>query len=382
MPSSHPSSRRKTASVFFRVDCNPVTGSGHVERCLALAARFHHYNAQISFISAEPLPQHIHDDHPNYYFYSFANDDHLYGSLVEPTVVTTDDGPKLAHDHFRSFSQSFDAGFSRSIIEKGVCDILVVDHYGLDARWQEKLRDCVGTFVIIDDLADRCHSCDFLVDQSRLAHKEADYTPLLAPSTTRLIGPEYAMIRPEFNISPDERNIRTGIDNLLVFFGSVDADNFTAVTLNVLMETAWRNKNITIVIGAQNPHAACISALAATMNAKVIVQTKQMGALMMAADLAIGAAGSASWERAATGLPSLVVSVASNQDAVLDTLVSHGVAIPLSAKKDEYAAGLADAIIVLENSTDMIATMSQKSYELCDGKGIERIVTQTMKTCI
>ena len=354
MPSSHPSSRRKPASVFFRVDCSPVTGSGHIERCLALAARFHHYHAQISFISAEPLPQHIHDDHPNYYFYSFANDDHLYGSPVEPTVVTTDDGPWLAHDHFRSFSQSCDAGFSRSIIEKGVCDILVVDHYGLDARWQEKLRDCVGTLVIIDDLADRHHSCDFLVDQSRPAHKEADYTPLLAPSSIRLIGPDYAMLRPEFNISPDERNIRTGIDNLLVFFGSVDADNFTAVTLNVLAETAWRNKNITIVIGAQNPHAACVSALAASMNAKVIVQTKQMGALMMAADLAIGAAGSASWERAATGLPSLVVSVASNQDAVLDTLVSHGVAIPLSAKKDEYAAGLANAIVDLENSTDII----------------------------
>ena len=380
MLSSYPPSRREPISVFFRVDCSTVIGSGHIVRCLALAAYFYRYNAQIYFITAEPLPQHIHDDHPEYVFYSFADADVLGGSLAEESIAAADDGPELAHDHFRTFSQLYDANASRSIIERNGCDILIVDHYGLDSRWQEKLRHCVGKLVVIDDLADRYHSCDFLIDQSRPATREADYASLLAPSTVRLIGPNYTLLRPDFIISPDERNIRTRVDNLLVFFGSIDADNFTAATLNVLSETIWRDKDITIVIGAQNPHSASVSVLAAAMNAKVIVQTKQMSDLMMAADIAIGAAGSASWERAATGLPSLVVSIASNQDAVLDTLVSHGVAMALPKTKDEYAAALTDAINVLETSTDLIVTMSEKSYELCDGRGIERIVTQTMET--
>ena len=380
MISPYPPSLREPISVFFRVDCTIVTGSGHIVRCLALAAHFHRYNAKISFISAAPLPQHIHDNHPEYVFYSFPDADPLDDSLANESIAAADDGPELAHDHFRTFSQLYDANSSQSIIEKNRCDILIVDHYGLDSRWEEKLRHCAGKLVVIDDLADRYHSCDFLIDQSRRATRESDYTLLLAPSTVRLIGPKYALLRPDFIISPDERNIRTRIENLFVFFGSFDADNFTAVTLNVLSKTTWRDKNITIVIGAQNPHAENVAELAAAMTAKVIVQTKQMGALMMAADIAIGAAGSASWERAATGLPSLVASVASNQDAVLDTLVSHGSAIALPTKKDEYAAALPDAINVIETCKDLIETMSKKSYELRDGKGIERIVTQIMKT--
>src|SRR5690606_13678349 len=74
---------------------------------------------------------------------------------------------------------------------------LVVDHYAIDARWHRHLRPACIHLLAIDDLADRNHDSDLLLDQN-LGRGPVDYQGLVPSRCTLLTGPKYALLRPQF----------------------------------------------------------------------------------------------------------------------------------------------------------------------------------------
>ena len=205
-------------------------------------------------------------------------------------------------------------------------DWLVVDHYALDEYWESQLRSVTQNLMVIDDLANRRHDCDLLLDQNYFADVSSRYQGLISESTIRLLGPKYALLRPEFAFERSQlQRKRVKFERVFVFFGGTDPDNITGLALGALSDRALKQLEVDVVIGSNNPNQEeIIAQVARRPQTNLHVQTSKMAELMAHADLAIGAGGTTTWERICLGLPSLIFTLAENQVATSRELVTLG----------------------------------------------------------
>ncbi len=215
-------------------------------------------------------------------------------------------------------TQQQDAELCRPILEKLKPDWVIVDHYSLDEVWQTLLAECYAKLMVIDDLANREHRCDLLLDQT-YGRKAEDYASLVPKSTQLLLGSEYALLRPEFAEWRDyslQRRANPEFKKLLITMGGVDSENVTGCLLTALNNCSLpKDLEINIVMGMTAPHLENVKQQAKLVPYKtaVYVNVSNMAEMMANADLAIGAAGATTWERCCLGLPSIQIVLAKNQ---------------------------------------------------------------------
>jgi UDP-2,4-diacetamido-2,4,6-trideoxy-beta-L-altropyranose hydrolase len=282
----------------------------------------------------------------------------------------------LAHAAWLGTDWQTDAQQTSEALGNDIVDWLVVDHYALDHRWEQALRPHCQNLMVIDDLADRTHDCDVLLDQN-LGRSIQDYGGLLKPHTATYVGPQYALLRPEFAQLRSQslaRRVEPKLKHLLITMGGVDKDNVTCQVLKAL--TACHlptDLRITVVMG---PHAPCLAGVhqqAAQMPwpTQVLVGVNAMAQLMVDSDLCIGAAGGTSWERCCLGLPTLLLVLADNQLPGAQALEKAGAAL---------VVGNARLVLqVFEKHMQTDANVQLKSLALAaaavsDGLGVQRIV--------
>jgi spore coat polysaccharide biosynthesis predicted glycosyltransferase SpsG len=189
-----------------------------------------------------------------------------------------------------------------------------------------------------------------------------------------LLGPRYALLREEFRQLRKEVKLRTGqVKRLLVFFGGVDTDNYTGVAIKALTELAVKRIHVDVVIGAQHPNKKQIESACIEHQFDFHVQTNRMAELMAAADLAIGAGGSATWERCCLGLPALTVSLADNQTAIAQALDVLGAGRYVGSQETASVAVMREAILDLLQDSKQVKSFSQKAYSRVDGLGVARL---------
>ena len=307
--------------VVFRVDASLQIGSGHVMRCLTLADELKKAGAKITFITR---------DHSGNLNQLIENKGHSLEVLSPPSI--SDDlqadfvNPRIEYLKWLGVPELKDASETIAKLEKNKPSWLIVDHYGLGLEWELALRPHVEKLMVIDDLADRNHDCDFLLDQNFYLKGQHRYDDLVPPACTKLLGPEFALLRPEFAEARKKIKPRTGeIKRVFVFFGGSDRDNVTAKALEALSHPDLMHLEVDVVIGESNPHKWEIEALVKTRrNTLLHVQVVNMSELMTRADLALGAGGSTTWERLSLGLPSIVISIAANQIPTNQALMEAG----------------------------------------------------------
>lgn len=357
--------------IVFRTDASLQIGTGHVMRCLTLADALCERGAQCTFICRE---------HAGHLLALIEQRGHRALSLP----ARADDyeaPPGVTHAGWLGTDWATDAEQTRKLLESQSVDWLVVDHYALDHRWEHALRLCTKRLMVIDDLADRQHDCDMLLDQN-LGRSAQDYASLLKPDTTKLIGPQYALLRPEFaalRAHSLARRTKPQLKHLLITMGGVDKDNATGQVLEALKECALpQDLRITVVMGPHAPWLAQVQEKAAEMlwPTQVLVGVSNMAQLMADSDLAIGAAGSTSWERCCLGLPSLVLAVAENQQAGLKALQNAGAAIALTAC-NKIPDVIRDGLSV-ELTDSPILKMSQAAATVTDGSGCAQIINMAL----
>jgi len=260
---------------------------------------------------------------------------------------------------------------------------LVVDHYGLAACWQqwllEGLQMAHGTapkILVLDDLADRSHQASVLIDANRLDPIAANpYRDLLPGDCIPLLGPSYALLDLLYAELQPLVPSRVQIDRVLVFFGGTDAANYSAVALDALSHPQLRHLAVDVVLGTAAPHFVDLKRrVTQRPNTNLHVALPSLAGLIARADVALGAAGTASWERTCLGLPSLVVPVADNQVQGARALEAAGVArcLNLKAASDPVAI-LQEALLELLNAPDALQVMSKACLQLGDGRGVSRV---------
>lgn len=332
--------------VAIRADASAAIGSGHVMRCASLADALRERGHAVDFVT-RGLPAHLADD--------LHGRGHGLLALAPGTVTEAEDA-------------------AESRRRAGTPDWWVVDHYALGRTWELAVRHDGGRLLAIDDIL-RPHDSDLLLDQNLHGTPDERYATLVPPRCTRLLGPRYALLRAEFaqaraTVAPRDGRVK----RLLVFLGGMDADNVTERVLRAVQAARLADVGVDIVVGAGHPALERIQALAGELpNARCHVQTSRMVDLLAHADLAVGAGGTATWERCALGVPTLALCIADNQRDLLDAGSRAGIVyVPDSADQSDPDA-LATHLRALVGNTALRRWLSRNAFDCVDGNGARRV---------
>ncbi|MFC1513035.1 UDP-2,4-diacetamido-2,4,6-trideoxy-beta-L-altropyranose hydrolase [Thermodesulfobacteriota bacterium] len=360
--------------VVIRVDSSVDMGSGHVMRCLALASKFKQEGVRVSFLCRK-LPGNLGD--------FVVKQGFEVDYLPLPGIGFMPSVTDVAHASWLGVGWWQDAEETRLALgaDKDIIDWLVVDHYALDRRWEGCLRPFVRHIMVIDDLADRHHDCDLLLDQNLVEHMDSRYDMLLSDTCKRLLGPCYALLRPEFWARRDLALVRRDktekVERLLVTLGGMDPDNVTGMVLEGV-EKACVDVVVDVVMGENAPYLEDVRQQAERMTAavEVHVASKNMAELMGKADFAVGAGGVTSWERCVLGLPSIIITTAKNQEPIAAGLVRLGAVKWLGTSEQVDSRCVAAELRVIFKQLDDVKGMSLVARRLCDGNGTGRVVEE------
>ena len=365
--------------VAFRADASLAIGTGHAMRCLTLAEELRRRGAEVLFICRRHAG-------------------HLCGLISEKgfrveclpgqnvALDETPAGPASrahrgegenlpAHTDWLGADWRLDAEQTAEAIRGlGVVDWLIVDHYALDARWESALRAVTRRIMVIDDLADRAHDCDLLLDQNLYPEMERRYEALVPTGCCTLLGPRYALLRPEFAEARAKLRERTGdVRRVLISFGGVDATNETQKAIEAVGDLPGSGVEVDVVIGGGNPHRNNLAAICARQpGVHLHLQTHRMAQLMVEADLSIGGGGTVAWERCAVGLPAISWPIAENQALQIDALAAAGAIVVPDARRDVRVDILRAHVACLLHSARLRQAISRAAMRLCDGLGASR----------
>ncbi|MFW2176557.1 MULTISPECIES: UDP-2,4-diacetamido-2,4,6-trideoxy-beta-L-altropyranose hydrolase [unclassified Moraxella] len=359
----------------IRADASLQIGSGHIMRCLTLADRLRQQGHTVSFICRE------HAGHLADFITQKGFDVQLLAKPVPHAFAKNH-----PHSEWLGVSESDDFAECQPILTALQPDWLVIDHYAIGKTWEQQAKQFLPNVKIlaIDDLADREHDCEILLDQN-FGRKADDYQNLVPSHCQLLLGTRYTLLREEFSewreFSLSRRKHLTKSKNILISLGGVDKDNITLKILQSLAKSTQPSfnvtsvnipvLNVTVVMGKTAPHSQIVQAFAKTapFPCEVLVNVSNMAELMVNADIAIGASGSTTWERCCLGLPMVLLVLADNQKVIAEALAQQNVVKVVSdiAKLDEQLPSL------LNELSENYAKFSRQSAKLVDGHGAKRV---------
>ena len=334
-------------------------------RCLTLADELQKHGAEITFLMRSP---------PDYLAEMIRAKNHNLAILPE-TDQAANSLINVPETTWSKEMQDKDSLATLSLVK--ATDWLIVDHYGLDAHWEKSLRTVAPHLLVIDDLANRTHDCDLLLDQN-LGRKCEDYQDLVSDKCTVLVGPDYALLRPDFAATRSfSLKHRSALDlrQILISMGGIDKDNATGKILGMLAHYPLPPScTLVVILGAQSPWKEQVITQASQMPWPTQVRSNvtDMATLMAESDIAIGAAGGTAWERCCLGLPTLVVTLAENQRSGAKALEAAGCIVQLDISCDqEMFNSKLNALVDYETRK----SMELASSRITDGTGTLRITS-------
>lgn len=363
--------------IVFRADASLLIGKGHIMRCLTLAdeIKTHQDDADITFITT-------------------PHTGNLDEFIVKQGYKVTSLPPPLANldknntATWLGRTQQEDATACQAKLTQHY-DIIIIDHYAIDIKWHRLIRPYCQNIMVIDDLANRPHDCDILLDQT-LSRNKLDYKKLTPTTCSTLAGESYTLLRKEFyqyriQAKEKRKKLRNLPNNfhVLVSLGGFDIDNISQLAINALktLHNSSLTFTATLILSSQSKHLASLKSTVDSLSWLTLeLDCATMSEQMLKADIAIGASGATAWERCCLGLPSLSIETASNQKWVSSSLAKRGAIINLGNSQRVKAIDIIDAFnkLLVESSEKNIhmplyQQSIKSSFACIDGEGSKRV---------
>jgi UDP-2,4-diacetamido-2,4,6-trideoxy-beta-L-altropyranose hydrolase len=362
--------------IFFRTDASVSIGMGHVMRCLTLARALRDRGAECHFICREV---------PNYSF------DAIRQAGFEATVLSlpvhkhtadpTSDKAIFSDIKWISTDWSWDVTQTISAIQYERPDWLIVDHYFLDARWERAIRPFCNRLMVIDDLADRSHDCDILLDQNFYLDLHKRYQGLVPEHCKKMLGPTYFLLRSEFDEKRVSLRVRDGkVRRILIFFGGTDSKNQSKTALEAAVQLGRSDISVDLVVGQNNPNRHSIKKLCDQLpGVSFHCNVENMAELIANADLGIGAGGSAMWERCYLGLPTITVVVAENQVRSTQDVDQLGAIAYIGSAESLSVIDYKHAIHDLIDRPQRLRHMSNVAFAIGQNRKASSVIEEILK---
>lgn len=356
--------------VVFRADSSKYIGTGHVMRCLTLAEGLVECGVQsVTFICRDLPGNIIHIIKERYDVVTLPFDVENYSA----------ERYESEYDFWLGVPKEHDRKETAEVLKAFDCDMLIVDHYALDYEWETPLRQLTSKIFVIDDLANRKHDCDFLLDQNIYVDLESRYKEKVCEETFLFLGGKYALIRPEFlnikkrRIASNQLSIST-IKRVLLYLGGVDKENFTLKVLKAINNVHGLSVEIDVVVGIANPHSETVATFCnKNKHCNYFCQPSHFHELIAKADYCIGAAGSSSLERWCVGLPTSVFITAKNQEKLAVDAERMGL-LKIIDGSTQYTIDREIQKILSFFNQDEIRDRIKKGICCVDGFGVSRVV--------
>ena len=254
-------------------------------------------------------------------------------------------------------------------------DAVVFDSYRIGLSAETAVRATGRAVLVMDDLADRPHDCDLLLDPA-YGRRAEDYDALAPAAAKRLVGPGFALLRRKFaQLRGQATMLRPGgaLRRVFVSFGLADPGGVTLAVIRAL-RSRLAGVKVDIALGRDAVSLAPLTELAARdPSLRLHVDATDVAGLMLGADLAIGAGGGSTWERACLRLPTLAVIVAENQRAMVERLTADGLLLSVDLAGPAFEHGLLAAFDQLATDPALRRQLAERSANLCDGQGADRV---------
>ena len=337
---------RHAPRILFRADASPNLGGGHVMRCLALARALchpmsHEWGTNVAFACCEG---------------------------------TLDAAPALARSNLPVTTARSEADFDFPADWGGRADAIFVDLYTSTRADETRMRDRAGIIAVIEDLPERTHDCDLLVDPMP-GGSPFDYAGRVPGDCNIMAGGAFALVRSEFAEQRQralDRHFNPGpVKRILVSMGLTDLGGISEPVARLALDTL-PEASVEVILGPRAPSRPALEALCRTEpRLTVHVDIDDMAQRMAKADLAIGAGGGTALERCVVGLPSIAVVLAGNQQEMTGLLDTDG-ALAAIASPEDVLAELPGLIRRLERPAAR-ARMAKRAAAVCDGRGAQRV---------
>jgi UDP-2,4-diacetamido-2,4,6-trideoxy-beta-L-altropyranose hydrolase len=339
-------------SVCVRVDSSTQIGTGHLRRCLVLAGELKKRGFRIVFFSKKL--------EGNFNFLVPENE----FSLIEIPP-----------------NEECCIKYIANLIGKKKADLFIVDHYDLGAPWEREVKSCAKSVVVIDDLANRDHDCDMILDQNHFCQAKRRYNGKINGDCKKLFGPKYALLREEFFLERNKLSRKIGgINKVVISMGGTDPNNLTEVAVQAILEYKEKNNSkleIKVVVGDSVLWREKSRGYRNQRGVEVCISPKNMASIFSWADFCIGSSGSTNWERCCMGLPAVVIIDGENEREVAESLVDAGALV--SIESDRHIKQ--KLLFLLESlKEEELLKMSKTGMNLCDGTGAIKVARTIMHT--
>ena len=338
-------------NLFIRVDSSPEIGIGHMMRCLTLAQELKNNFDKIIFLTQKDSGDFI-------------------GTIMKNKcevifIPTTNNDLDIIKNLITAYSENK--------------NFLLIDHYDIDSNFESSLKNIFERIFVIDDLANRKHDCDLLIDQNYYRDLNQRYEKLIQNGTIALLGPKYAIIRAEFRkINKKAIKKNSQIKKILVSFGGSDPTNECKKALDALCSIGNSKFEIVVVAGIYNHKFEQLKKLYEKYsNIKIYRHVNDLSRLMLNSDLFIGAGGTTTWERFYMGLPSIVTIISDDQKESIEFLSDMGHIINLGLAKNVTSKTYIQTL--QKTNSDLMYNMSLHNQKLVDGNGSNRIKKQIIE---
>lgn len=351
--------------IAFRVDASVRIGTGHLTRCLTLADQLREQGVECLF---------VHRQHPGHLRDLIWARGHRVVLLPTPITDTSSAGDD-DYAGWLGVSAEKDAADTIAALGDVGIDWLVVDHYGLDASWHLALRKRVHHIAVIDDLANRPHDCDLLLDQNFFSKPETRYHGLVSSSARKLLGPQFALLGPEYAAVRQLIRPRRGpLSRVLVYYGGSDLTGETVRAIRVLSRPGFEQLAADVVVGPNTPRREEILRLAHSRDRTTVYGMRDtLLDLAVQADLALGSGGTVTWERCALGLPAVVTAMAPNQVPFNEALAVDSKIWYLGPSGAVTDQDLTFAVEALLRDPARLAAVAMAAWVVTDGLGSQRV---------
>ncbi|HEB61910.1 MAG TPA: UDP-2,4-diacetamido-2,4,6-trideoxy-beta-L-altropyranose hydrolase [Bacteroidetes bacterium] len=343
--------------IVVRVDANDKIGAGHFTRCVTLAICLKKSNLDIVFLCrnlGNKLQLILYQEGIRY--------------IELPSSECFD--PVQDADHTC-------AALKSNLIEP---DLVIVDHYMIAREWECRVKSVCNRMMVIDDLANRKHECDLLLDQNYVVDYKLRYDDLVPYYCKKLLGPHYVLLRDEFR-GVHNNNKKTGF-SIFVYFGGADIHNETKKVLCALGRMCLDEISVSVVVGSLNPNVDELKHICSRYkNYNYYYNISNISEVMQMADLAIGAAGTAIWERCSMSLPSIVITISDNQQDIAQAVSETEAIIYLGKSEDVSEYDIKQSIVEVMENKMKLKKMSAAARNLVDGEGVARVSDEVLSMC-
>ena len=341
--------------IFIRVDSGLKIGTGHMMRCLSLAKILIDYDFQVCFLSKR-----------------------LEGNICDLIIKNGYEIKYISNTNNKESTSNDVLDVIKIVCKEKEKPFIIVDHYDLDIEWEKQIKKYVEKLIVIDDLANRNHVCDLLLDQNLYENMEDRYSDLVPANCEILVGPEYALLRKEFLEIRKKAIPRKNLNRIMISFGGSDPNNETIKVLSALKKIQMKQIRIDVIIRKTNPNGNKIKEICDSIeNCFLYQDVENMEEFMIDSDLSIGAAGITTWERCCLGLPSIVTTIADNQVEIVKAITKKKCIIHLGNSKETNSEDYEKCI--QEINGEILRDISSNCFKIVDGKGSIRVSEKIYK---